>query len=101
MRDEAVPLKDPCADGQVKTVLKSRGYRKVAGDICTSEGNIVDFDPYQFSCCNVTVVTISGETETVVVNVESKSSVVGLGAALAFALLVALALGIVAASFMW
>ena len=102
VRDEAVPLHDPCADGQVKTVKKSRGYRKVAGDICTSDGNLIDFDPYEFTCCNVTVITVTGDTDTVVISSgESKSSVVGLGVALGFAVLVALALGIVAASFVW
>ena len=106
MRDEAVPLDDPCADGQVKTVMKSRGYRKVAGDICTSDDSLVDFDPYEFTCCNATIVTIHGDTVTVtdsgLINVgESQSTVVGLGVALGFAILVALALGIVVASFMW
>ena len=104
MRDEAVPLDDPCADGQVKTVMKSRGYRKVAGDICTSDGSLVDFDPYEFTCCNATIVTIHGDTVTDsgLINIgESQSTVVGLGIALGFAILVALALAIVVASFMW
>ena len=102
VRDEAVPLDDPCADGQAKTVKKSRGYRKVAGDICTSEGNLVDFDPYEFTCCNATIVTVNGDTDTIMVSDgASQSSVVGLGIALGFAILIALALGIVAASFIW
>jgi hypothetical protein len=104
VRDEAVPLDDPCADGQVKTVMKSRGYRKVAGDICTSDGSLVDFDPYEFTCCNATIVTIKGDTVTGSGSIsvgESKSTVVGLGVALGFAILVALALGIVVASFFW
>lgn len=100
VRDEAVPLDDPCADGQVKTVMKSRGYRKVAGDICTSDNSLIDFDPYEFTCCNATVITISGATDAVSNN-ELRSTNVGLGVALGFAILVALALGIVAASFIW
>ncbi len=51
MRDEAVPLEDPCADGQVKTVMKSRGYRKVAGDVCIKGGAGLNFEPYEFTCC--------------------------------------------------
>ena len=51
MRDEAVPLDDPCADGQVKTVMKSRGYRKVAGDVCIKGVSGLDFEPYEFTCC--------------------------------------------------
>ena len=55
MRDEAVPLDDPCADGQVKTVMKSRGYRKVAGDICVVGTEGLDFEPYEFNCCSADV----------------------------------------------
>ena len=51
MRDEAVPLDDPCADGQVKKVMKSRGYRKVAGDVCIKGVSGLDFEPYEFTCC--------------------------------------------------
>ena len=51
VRDEAVPLDDPCADGQVKTVMKSRGYRKVAGDVCIKGVAGLDFEPYEFTCC--------------------------------------------------
>ena len=50
VRDLAVPLDDPCADGQVKTVMKSRGYRKVAADVCSS-GVGAEFEPYEFTCC--------------------------------------------------
>ena len=50
VRDEAVSLDDPCSDGQVKTVMKSRGYRKVAGDVCI-KGSGLDFEPYEFTCC--------------------------------------------------
>ena len=50
VRDEAVPVDDPCADGQVKTVMKSRGYRKVAGDVCI-KGSRPDFEYYEFTCC--------------------------------------------------
>ena len=80
--------------------MKSRGYRKVAGDICTNNGNLIDFDPYEFTCCNDTVITINGDANAVSSG-ESKSTVVGLGVALGFAILVALALGIVAASLIW
>ena len=52
VRDEAVPLDDPCADGLVKTVMKSQGYRKVAGDLCTKGSGSPDFDPYEFTCCS-------------------------------------------------
>ena len=51
VRDEAVLLDDPCADGQVKTVMKSRGYRKVAGDVCVKGVAGLDFEPYEFTCC--------------------------------------------------
>ena len=67
VRDDAVPLDDPCADGQVKTVMKSRGYRKIAGDVCTS-GLGADFEPYEFTCCvggnvspNGSMATTAGE----------------------------------------
>ena len=58
IRDEAVPLDDPCADGQVKTVMKSRGYRKVAGDVCI-KGRGPDVEYYEFTCCvNASTATV-------------------------------------------
>ena len=76
MRDEAVPLDDPCADGQVKTVMKSRGYRKVAGDVCIKGAADVDFEPYEFTCC--------------VTDGKINSMVIGFGAALGGSLLLVL-----------
>ena len=90
VRDDAVPLDDPCADGQVKTVMKSRGYRKIAGDVCTSEGNLVDFEPYEFTCCNVSVIYV---TEESVVGDGDKATVTGLAVGLAVVVVVALILG--------
>ena len=63
IQDPAVPLNDPCADGQVKTVLKSRGYRKVAGDVCVT-GVAVNFEPYNFTCCAGGDVLPSADTNT-------------------------------------
>ena len=79
MRNEAVPLDDPCADGQVKTVMKSRGYRKEAGDVCIKGAAGLDFEPYEFTCC----VTINDDSKM-------KAMVVGIGAALGGALLLVL-----------
>ena len=49
--DPAVPLPDPCTDGTQKTFMKSRGYRKIPGDVCIN-GVEADFAPYLFTCCN-------------------------------------------------
>lgn len=99
VRDDSVPLDDPCADGLVKTVMKSRGYRRVAGDICTNEGSLVDFDPYEFTCCNGTFIYV---TEDSAIIGGSKGSVVtGLAVALALVVVLALILGGMLAFIMW
>ena len=108
VRDEAIPLDDPCADGQVKTIMKSRGYRKVAGDICTNDG-IVDFEPYEFTCCNATVVYIKDDnvSNATVVYVKGvnggneKAIVTGLAVALALVIMVAMIFGGISLFFMW
>ena len=38
VRDVAVTLTDPCSNNQTVSYKKSRGYRKVSGDIC--EGGV-------------------------------------------------------------
>ena len=111
VRDEAVPLDDPCADGQVKTVMKSRGYRKVTGDLCTKGSGSPDFDPYEFTCCSTdaqpTNTSPSASTSrpttpshnVSVIFRDNKSLVTGLGVALAIAIVIAMTLGLVAAIF--
>ena len=127
--DEAVPLDDPCADGQVKTVMKSRGYRKVAGDVCITGAAGPDFEPYEFTCCvsdvhptNLTPsvnpsptyrpsssTTRSSASPTdpnpsakvIVTLKDSKAVVTGLGVALAITVLIAISLGLLAAISMW
>ena len=106
MRDEAVLLDDPCADGQVKTVKKSRGYRKVAGDVCTVGVAGLDFEPYEFTCCSAgtnpspSAGANPNSSANVVIN-NNKPLVAGLGIALAIVILVAVILGLVAAIFVW
>ena len=96
--DEAVPLDDPCADGQVKTVMKSRGYRKVAGDVCIVGAAGLDFEPYEFTCCSGG--SNSPSPGAIVVN-NNKPLVTGLGVTLAIVILVTVLLGAVAAIFVW
>ena len=55
--------------------MKSRGYRKVAGDICTKGSGSPDFESYEFTCC---------------VNSKIKTVVIGLSAALGGTLLILL-----------
>lgn len=51
VRDPDIPYTDPCADGTKTTYLKSRGYRKVAGDVCVN-GVEDEFGYYTFTCCD-------------------------------------------------
>ena len=98
VRDASVPLDDPCADSDAKTVMKSRGYRKIAGDICIS-GDLVDFEPYEFTCCNS-----SGHGNGPVDGLSSdggQSVVTGLAVSLAVALLVVLFLAAVLVVIVW
>ena len=69
--------------------MKSRGYRKVPGDICT--GGDIDFEPYQFTCCDASVVAGSS----------SKPAITGLSVALSLAILVALVMAVLAAISAW
>ena len=97
VRDESVPLDDPCADGQVKTIMKSRGYRKISGDICTKD-DMIDFDPYEFTCCNATIVYVNGDTVTI--DGHDKPVIIGLAVALALVIVIAMILGTVAVFFL-
>ena len=107
MRDEAVLLDDPCADGQVKTVMKSRGYRKVAGDVCIKGVAGLEFEPYKFTCCSGdsgNSTPTSNPTPSPAANVitnDNKPLVAGLGVALAVFIVVSIVLGLVAAIFVW
>ena len=103
MRDEAVPLDDPCADGQVKTVMKSRGYRKVAGDVCIKGVAGLEFEAYEFTCCSGNS-SNSNPTPSPAANVitnDNKPLVAGLGVALAVFIVISIVLGLVAAIFVW
>ena len=110
VRDEAVLLDDPCADGQVKRVMKSRGYRKVAGDVCVKGVAGLDFEPYNFTCCsgdgnnpssNPSSHPSSNPTPGAVITNNNKSLVAGLGVALAIVILIAVLFVGVAAIFVW
>ena len=94
VRDSTIPLDDPCADSDGKTVKKSRGYRKIAGDICIS-GDFVDFEPYEFTCCNSTSAHGGGQSSV------GQSVVTGLAVSLALALLVVLVLGTLLVMIVW
>ena len=67
--------------------MKSRGYRKIPGDICT-RGN-VDFEPYEFTCCNASATYIIGGGSS-----GSTPAIAGLSVALTLAILVAVSLGV-------
>ena len=101
VRDEAVPLVDPCADGQVKTVMKSRGYRKVAGDVCIKGVSGLDFEPYNFTCCSDNSSNSSPSPAANIITNDNKPLVAGLGVALAIFILVSVVLGLVAAIYVW
>ena len=102
--DPAVPLQDPCADGLVKTVMKSRGYRKIAGDVCTN--GVVNYEPYEFTCCAANPTTqnnssVSPTTQNIGSRTQSNPLATGLGVALAIAILVAMVLGVVVLFLAW
>ena len=50
VRDPDIDLDDPCLTSSVASYMKSTGYRKIPGDVCT--GGVDDiFEPQPFSCC--------------------------------------------------
>ena len=80
--------------------MKSRGYRKIAGDLCIGSGGL-NFEPYEFTCCvDNAQPTNPSPSANVLVN-NNKPLVTGLGIVLAIAIVVAMTMGVVAAIFVW
>lgn len=67
VRDDSIVLQDVCMSGQVLAAVKSQGYRKVAGDVCSGGDKEKDFAPVAVSCSSVPDTTSAGNQTVVVV----------------------------------
>ncbi len=61
IRDPDIELDDPCLTSSVASYMKSTGYRKIPGDVCTG-GVEKTFEPQPFPCCESSPVPVAQST---------------------------------------
>ncbi len=100
IRDPDIELDDPCLTSSVASYMKSTGYRKIPGDVCT--GGVKDtFDPQPFPCCDGRPTTDKPSSQsplttriTDTIAASETVTVSALGTLLGVAIFVGLALGV-------